>query len=96
MEAVLQPVKQQPSHSGGDGCGLVGLGQLGQVQPLAAQTLLRAEVDVVAKWAESTDDVHIRHAVSAGMVVLLSDAEQGSELGVDAGFLEDFTDCCGT
>lgn len=75
---------------------MVGLGQLGEVQPLAAQTLLSAEVNVVAERAESADDVHIRHAEGAGVVVLLPDAEQRPELGLNAGFLKDFTNGSGT
>lgn len=89
-------MNQQPSDAGGDRRGLVGLGQLGEVEPLAAQTLLRAEVDVIGDGAESADDVHVGHAERAGVVVLLPDAEQGPELGADAGFLVDFTDCRGT
>lgn len=91
VEALLQAVKQEPGYARGDGRGLAGLGQLGEVQPLAAQTLLSAEVDVVGEGAESADDVHVRHAEGAGVVVLLPDAEQRSELGANAGFLQDFT-----
>lgn len=95
VEAALQAVKQKPGDAGGDGRGGAGLGQLGQVQPLAAQTLLSAEVDVVGERAESADDVHVRHAEGAGVVVLLPDAEQRSELGADTGLLEDLTDSGG-
>lgn len=95
-EASLQAVKQEPGHARSDGRGLVGLGQLGEVQPLAAQTLPSAEVDVVGEGAESADDVHVRHPEGAGVVVLLPDAEQRSELGADAGFLEDLTNGCDT
>lgn len=80
VEAPLQAVKQKPGYARGDGRGGAGLGQLGEVQPLAAQTLLSAEVDVVGERAESADDVHVRHAEGAGVVVLLPDAEQRSEL----------------
>lgn len=80
VEAALQAVQQQPGHSGGDGRGVVGPGQLGQVQPLAAQTLLRAEVDVVAERAEAADDVQVRHPEGSGVVVLLPHAEQRPEL----------------
>lgn len=59
VEALLQAVKQKPGYARGDGCCVVGLGQLGEVQPLAAQTLLSAEVDVIAERAESADDVHV-------------------------------------
>lgn len=90
VEAVLQSVKQEPGYARRYGRGVVGLGQLGQVQPLAAQTLLSAEVDVVAERAEPADDVHVRHAEGARVVVLLPDAEQRSELGANAGFLKDF------
>lgn len=96
VEALLHAVKQKPSYARGDGRSVVSLGQLDEVQPLAAQTLLSAEVDVVAERAESADDVHVRHAESARMVVLLPDAEQRSELRVNAGFLKDFTDGSGT
>lgn len=96
VEALLQAVKQKPGYARGDGRGLVGLGQLGEVQPLAAQTLLSAEVDVVGEGAESADDVHVRHAEGAGVAVLLPDAEQRSELRANAGFLEDFTNGSGT
>lgn len=91
VEAALQAVKQKPGHTRGDGRGVVGLGQLGEVQPLAAQALLSAEVDVVGERAESADDVHVRHAEGAGVVVLLPDAEQRSELRANSGFLEDLT-----
>lgn len=96
VEAPLQAVQQKPGHARGDGRGVAGPGQLGQLQPLAAQALLGAEVDVVGERAESADDVHVRHAEGAGVVVLLPDAEQRSELGANAGFLEDFTNGCGT
>lgn len=89
VEASLQAVQQEPGHPRGDGRGVRGLGQLGQVQPLAAHTLLDAEVDVVGQGAESADDVHVRHAEGAGVVVLLPDAEQRPELGAHAGFLID-------
>lgn len=79
-EAVAQPVQQEPGDARGDGRGLRGLGQLGQRQPLAAQTLLGAEVDVVGEGAEAADDVHVGHAEGARVVVLLPDAEQRSEL----------------
>lgn len=89
-------MKQKPGNTRGDGRGFVGLGQLGEVQPLAAQTLLSAEVNVVCERAESADDVHVRHAEGAGVVVLLSNAEQRSELRTNAGFLKDFTNCSAT
>lgn len=92
VEAALQAAEQQPGHARRDGRGLAGHGQLGEVHPLAAQTLLRAEVDVVGEGAEPADDVHVRRAEGAGVVVLLPDAEQRSELGANAGFLEDFAD----
>lgn len=92
VEAAFQAVEQELGHPRGDGRGLAGLGQLGQLQPLTAQTLLDAEVDVVGQRAESADDVHVRHAERAGVVVLLPDAEQRPELGAHAGFLKDLTD----
>lgn len=96
VEAALQTVQQQPGHARRDGRGFLGAGQLGEVQPLAAQTLLRAEVDVVGERAEAADEVHVGHAEGAGVVVLLADAQQRPELRADAGFLEDFTDGGGT
>lgn len=94
VEAAFQAVEQELGHPRGDGRGVARLGQLGQVQPLAAQTLVDAEVDVVGQGAESADDVHVRHAEGAGVVVLLPDAEQRPELGAHAGFLKDLADRC--
>lgn len=96
VEASLQAVEEEAGHARRDGRGLLGAGQLGQVQPLAAQALLRAEVDVVGERLQSADDVHVRHAEGAGVVVLLPDAEQGSELGADPRLLEDFPHGRGT
>lgn len=90
VEAPLQAVEQQPSYAGGDGRGVASSGQLAEWQPLAAQALLSAEVDLVRERAQSADDVHVRHAEGTGVVVLLPDAEQGSELRVNAGLLKDF------
>lgn len=90
VEASLQAAEEQPGHPRRDGRGVVGAGELGQLQPLTAQALLRAEVDVVGERAEAADDVHVGHAEGAGVVVLLPDAEQGPELGADPGLLEDF------
>lgn len=59
LEASLQAVKKEPGDARGDGRGVAGLGQLCEVQPLTAQTLLSAEVDVVGEWAQSADDVHV-------------------------------------
>lgn len=92
VEASLQAVEEEPGHPRGDGRGVAGLGQRGEVQPLAAQTLLDAEVDVVGQGAESADDVHVRHAEGTGVVVLLPDAEQRPELRAHPGFLEDLAD----
>lgn len=96
VEAMLQPVQQQPGDAGGDGRGAVGLGELAHIQPLAAQTLVGAEVDVVRQRAQPADDVHVGHAEGAGVLVLLPDAEQGSKLGADARLLEHFSDSGGT
>lgn len=96
VEAPLQAVNQQPGYAGGDGRRGAGLGQLAEVQPLAAHTLLSAEVDVVAERAESADGIQVRHAEGAGVVVLLPDAQQRPELRANARFLEDFTDGSGT
>lgn len=90
VEAALQAVEQQLGDARGDRGGAVGLGELAEVQPLAAQTLLSAEVDVVGERAQAADDVHVRHAEGAGVVVLLPDAEQRSELRANAGFLKHF------
>lgn len=95
-EAMLQAVKEEPGYARGDGRGVVGLGQLGEVQPFAAQTLLSAEVDVVGERDESADDVHVRHAKGARVVVLLPDAEQRSKLRANTSFLIDFTNGSGT
>lgn len=89
-EALLQTVQQQPGYTRGDGRSVAGPGQLAEVQPLAAQTLLSAEADVVGERAESAGDVHVRHAKGVGVVVLLPDAQQRSELGANASFLKDF------
>lgn len=96
VEALLQAVEQESGDARGDGRGVVGLGQLSEVQPLTAQTLLSAEVDVVGERAESADDVHVRHAKGAGVVVLLPDAEQRSELRANAGFLKHLANGSGT
>lgn len=95
-EASLQAAEQKPGYARGDGRRVLGLRQLGELQPLAAQTLPGAEVDVVAERAESADDVHVRHAEGAGVVVLLPDAEQRPELGANAGLLEDLANSSGT
>lgn len=89
-------MKQNPGYARRDGRGVAGPGQLGEVQPITAQTLLSTEVNVVGERAESADDVHVRHAEGAGVVVLLPDAEQRSELSVNASFLKDFTNGSGT
>lgn len=96
VETLLQAVKQQPCYTRRDRRGFVGLGKLGEVQPLAAQTLLSAEVDVVGERAQSADDVHVRHAERPRVVVLLPDAEQRSKLRANACLLEDFTNGSGT
>lgn len=92
IEAALQAVQQERGQAGGDGRGVAGSSQLADAQPLAAQTLLSAEVDLVGERAQPADDVHVGHAEGAGMVVLLPDTEEGSELGADAGFLVYFAD----
>lgn len=96
VEALLQAEEQQPGDAGGDGGGAAGPGQLAELQPLAAQTLLSAEVDVVGERAQAADDVHVRHAEGAGMVVLLPDAEQRPEFRPNARLLQHFTDRGGT
>lgn len=96
VEASLQAVEQELGHARGDGRGVTGGGQLSELQPLAAQTLLSAEVDVVGERAESADDVHVRHAEGSGVIVLLPDAEQGPELRADAGFLKDLANSSDT
>lgn len=92
VEASLQAVEQELGHPRGDGRGDVALGQLGQGQPLAAHALLDAEADVVGQRAQAADEVHVRHAEGAGVVVLLPDAEQRPELGAHARFLQDLPD----
>lgn len=92
LEAAFQAVEQELGHPRGDGRGVAGVGQLAKVQPLTAQTLLDAEVDVVGQRAESADDVHVRHAEGARVVVLLPDAEQRLELGAHAGFFKHLAD----
>lgn len=88
-------MKQQPGYAQGDGRGVAGLGQLSEVQPLAAKTLLSAEVDVVGERLEAADDVHVRHAKGVGVVVLLPDAQQRLELRANSSFLKDFTNSRG-
>lgn len=80
LKAVLESVQQQARHSRGDGGSVRGLSQLLQLQPLAAQTLVWAEVDVVGQRAEAADHVQVGHPERSGMVVLLSDTEQRLEL----------------
>lgn len=96
MEAVLQTEQEQLGQPAGDWGGFAGLCQLRQVQPLAAQALLRAEVDVVGDRAQAADDVHVGHAERARVVVLLPDAQEGAELRAHARLLENFPHCCGT
>lgn len=96
IKAQLHAVKQKLGYARGNGCSVVGLSELHEVQPLAAQTLLRAKVDVVGERAQSADDVHVRHTEGAGVVVLLPDTEQRSEFRSNPGFLIDFTNCSST
>lgn len=93
VEAVPESVEEQAGDAAGDGGGGGGLGQLGQVEPLAAQALLGAEVDVIGQGAQAADDVHIRHAEGTRVVVLLPDAQEGTEFGSHSSFLEHLTDC---
>lgn len=51
VEAMSESVEEKAGDAAGDRSGGIGLGQLGQVQPLTAQTLLGAEVNVVGQWA---------------------------------------------
>lgn len=96
VEAVLQAVQQQPGDAGRDGRGAAGLGQLAHPQPLAAQTLVRAEVNVVGERAQPADEVHVRHVEGAWVPVLLPDAEQGPELGAHPCLFKHFTNSGGT
>lgn len=91
VETFLKAVKQQPGYTWGYGGGVAGLGQVCQVQPFTAQTFLSAEVDFVGERAEAADDVHVGHAPSIGVVVLLPYAEQRPELWANASFLKHFT-----
>lgn len=45
VEALPVPVEQQPRSSAGDGRGVGGLDQVSEVHPLAAQALVRAQLD---------------------------------------------------
>lgn len=96
VEAVFQATQQQFGHTWGDRRGFAGLCQLSKVQPLAAQTLLSAEVNVVGEGAEAADEVHVRHSERSGMVVLLPDTEQRLELRADARLLVDLPNCSRT
>lgn len=73
-------MKEQPSDARCDWCGGVGLRQLRQVQPITAQTLLGAEVDVVGEGVEPANDVHVGHSEGTRVVVLLANAEERFEL----------------
>lgn len=96
VEPVLQAVQQKFGNAACHGRGVRGFSQFGQVQPLAAQTLLCAKADVVGQWTEPADQIHVRHSERSGVVVLLPDAQERSEFRSDAGFLEDLTHSCGT
>lgn len=80
LEPIPQANQQQLSNAASNGCGVACPGQLAQVQPLTALTLLPAEVDVVGERAQPADDIHVGHAKSSGVVVLLPDTEQRPEL----------------
>ncbi len=86
LETVLQAVQQEFGDTARDRRGLAGLGQFGQIQPFAAQTLLSAEVDEEGERAESADQVHVGHPKRSRMIVLLADTEERAELRSDAGF----------
>lgn len=96
VEAVPQAVQEELGEAAGDGGCVAGARQLRQLQPLAAQALLCAEVDVVGQGAQAADEVHVGHAESARVVVLLPDTQEGAEFCADSRLLKNFAYGCGT
>lgn len=45
LEAFPVPIEQQPRSPAGDGRGVGGLGQVGEVHPLTPQALVRTQLD---------------------------------------------------
>lgn len=87
------PVEQQPRSSAGDGGGVLGAGQLRERHPLAPQALVRAETDGERARPEAADDVHVRLPESPRLGVLLPDAQDRPEFGLDTSLLKNFSDC---
>lgn len=79
LEAFPVPVQQQPRGPAGDGRGVGGLGQVGEVHPLAPQALVRAQLDGEGARLQAADDVHVRLPESPGVAVLLPNAQEGPE-----------------
>lgn len=94
LEAFPVPVQQQPRGPAGDGRGVGGRGQLGEVHPLAPQALVRAQRDGEGTGLQTADDVHVRLPESPGVAVLLPDAQEGPEFRSYAGFFKNFSNCC--
>lgn len=94
LEAFPVPVQQQPRGPAGDGRGVGGRGQLGEVHPLAPQALVRAQRDGEGTGLQTADDVHVRLPESPGVAVLLPDAQEGPEFRSYASFFKNFSNCC--
>lgn len=94
LEAFPVPVQQQPRGPAGDGRGVGGRGQLGEVHPLAPQALVRAQRDGEGTGLQTADDVHVRLPESPGVAVLLPDAQEGPEFRLYASFFKNFSNCC--
>lgn len=86
------PVEQQPSGSAGDGGGVFGAGQLSERHPLAPQALVLAEADGERARPEAADEVHVGLPEGPGLGVLLPDAQDRPELGLDTGLLQNLSD----
>lgn len=96
VEAVVQAVEEEPGDTAGDGRGGIGVYQLLQGEPLTAQALLGAEVYVERQWPQTADQVHVGHSERSGVVVLLSDAQEGLKLRLHPCLLQHLADCCVT
>lgn len=88
------PVEQQPSSSAGDGGGVLGAGQLSERHPLAPQAFVLADTDGERPRPQAADDVHVRLPERPRVGVLLPDAQDRPEFGLDTSLLENLSDCC--